>query len=797
MGTTFGLAEAICGRRIEKFTLNDPYASTIFNPGESERAAAAQAAGRSGVSDCAAGRADAPPVERILATIRDNGLVRSSVFAAVEKAVRSGELASAEALIRHLVRRGQITEWQGERLLAGRTGFWVGPYLLQRLLGSGGMGVVLKARREGWSDPVAIKVLSRAMLRKESARRRFEREVEAALALRHPNIIRALEAGCLNDIPYLVMEYVRGKDLRHIVRSRGPLPIDLACDLTIQVARGLAYAHRKGLVHRDVKPANLLVTRPTRHEPLQVKILDFGLALTCGDDWGDADLTHSNQIFGTVDFISPEQARSAHAVDARSDIFSLGCTLYYLLTGTLPFGGSSVMEKITARFTDAPTPVSRYRADIPQQLEAVLMRMLARRPEDRWPDCESVAAALCPFGREAARRGGSLLPQTLLTAPGPPERGDGGGSEQALERFLSALQHQRSVATAGERDTPGHNAVLVGPHTRRSWKPHRRRVRRRWSLRLRGVVRTIRDRVRRRPWVSCGIGATAALLMVLATAGHHEPPASEVHASPTHLGRSVPQRKGGPDGRAAGGGTLRGGGAVRAGFERRPLVSWPPEWGAIASGTAPFDPTAGDPLCDAMRPMLLRRYGRVRIDAERPAVFAGGWVTVEDSSGAGTVALGSDASFSVELVLAVDGVTAEPCTIVAATADGRPRVLWELRQNGPTLEWFVEGRDGPEVVSLATVARRSPCHVVLVDEPERLQAWLNGSTAVDVRREARRLLPATDWELFIGGRPGAAVWRGAIARVALYPRALSRHEVRRLLMIALRHARRMARGARD
>jgi len=291
-------------------------------------------------------------------------------------------------------------------------------YRVLELLGSGGMGAVYRAEHRLMQRSVALKIINPRLVASESAVERFRREIQAAARLQHQNIVTAFDAEQAGDVHFFVMEYVKGTDLQKLLDERGLLPVAEACEYIRQAAVGLQHAHENGMVHRDIKPHNLVVVTARGVDSQsslsvgvpQVKILDFGLAslasmgaLPDGDmaDESNADLTHVGTMMGTPDYMAPEQGRDAHSADIRADIYSLGCTLYTLLAGKVPFPGGTVLEKVKAHAERTPRPIAEVRQDLPQGLAHMLDRMMAKNPAQRFQTPAEVASALASFSSPA------------------------------------------------------------------------------------------------------------------------------------------------------------------------------------------------------------------------------------------------------------------------------------------------------------------------------------------------------------------------------------------------------------
>lgn len=367
--------------------------------------------------------------------------------------------STATAFSRQLFQSGILTEYQSHALLeAEPRPLLIGDYLILEPIGSGGMGTVYKAMHQRMKRIVALKVI-RSDLGDQLPEylKRFEREVQTAARLSHPNIVTAYDAGEFAGEHYLICEYIDGESLTQMVRDSGPLDFPDALNCIIQVAQGLEYAHGKGVIHRDIKPANILID-----DQGDLKILDMGLArLQENEDilgsGGETELTTSQFFMGTIDYMAPEQARNTKHADHRSDIYSLGCTLYFLLTAKPVFGGGTTVERILAH-KEQPIPrLSKLLPQVPAEFDALFEKMLAKDPGDRYQSATDLLAELNQFNEDALQDQTFHLPAKEVNV-----------TEPAKDNWASAPTQVQPVP---ELTTMASATVSTSPQTHTKKKP--------------------------------------------------------------------------------------------------------------------------------------------------------------------------------------------------------------------------------------------------------------------------------------------------------------------------------------
>ena len=408
-----------------------------------------------------------PKVDAFLDLVRRSGLVEkdrlNALLLELKREAGGHSITDTAFVADRIVQAELLTRWQADRLLEGRhKGFFLGKYKLLGLLGTGGMSSVYLAEHVLMQRRVAIKVLPKSRVEDTSYLARFHREARAAAALDHRNIVRAYDVDNEGSIHYLVMEYVEGRDLQHIVQEDGPLDYLAAADYIRQAAEGLAHAHQSGLIHRDVKPANMLVDQKN-----VIKLLDLGLARFTDEDKASLTVAFDENVLGTADYLAPEQALDSHGVDARADIYGLGCSMYFLLTGHPPFVGGTLPQRLMMHQKEPPPSIFIDRRDAPPDLVEICMKMVAKKPDDRYQSADEVARVLTQWlvahGQWVESAGGSGWSSERLVGA---VRGRGRGAGE--EGFVAAAEAgprgpipARRTVPAGLPPLPGQNPSLV------------------------------------------------------------------------------------------------------------------------------------------------------------------------------------------------------------------------------------------------------------------------------------------------------------------------------------------------
>jgi eukaryotic-like serine/threonine-protein kinase len=365
---------------------------------------------------------DAPP--DLLPVIRKSGVLTDRQYSDVKAKVLNGEYPyDPKELAKRLVEDKILTEYQTRRFLANKPhGLTVARYVILDRIGSGSMGRVYKAQHQLMGRTVALKIIAPQIVTNTRVISRFQREMKLVGRLDHPNVVRAFDADQIGEVLYIVMEYVPGHSLGQLFRSRGPMPAQNVVNYASQAARGLAHAHAQAIVHRDVKPSNLLL-----NDESVIKVLDLGLGVLMEGDGDTAFATADGVAVGTIDYMSPEQA-CGKEVDGRSDLYSLGCAMYHLITGRLPFPGDSPVERLGKRISGRPVPILDVKPELPRVLVDVMDRLLASKPHERYQTADEAAEALASLAprkstkeKDHSRKAASPAPNVQPPPAPPPE----------------------------------------------------------------------------------------------------------------------------------------------------------------------------------------------------------------------------------------------------------------------------------------------------------------------------------------------------------------------------------------
>jgi serine/threonine-protein kinase len=404
-------------------------------------------------------RSESVPLD-LLPVIRNSGVLTDRQFEDIKSKVLNGEYPNeSNALAEQLVKEKILTEYQVKRFLANKShGLVVGRYAILDRLGSGSMGRVYKAHHLMMDRVVALKIIAPEIATNERVVARFQREMRLVGRLDHPNVVRAFDADKVNSVLFIVMEYVSGVSLGQRLRE-GPIPRAEMISYATQAALGLAHAHAQGIVHRDVKPSNLLVT-----EDKKIKILDLGLGVLMEADNSASFATADGIAVGTVDYMSPEQA-CGRDVDGRSDLFSLGCAMYHLMTGRLPFPGDSQIDRLGRRISGRLVPLTDVMPDAPPGLVQVMDKLLAHKPEDRFQSGDEAAEALQALIRPRSKSA-STLPRKSAPEPRPapaaPAREAPSTTDQILKLRPQYPAWFRPLAFLAERQPLGALLAVLG-----------------------------------------------------------------------------------------------------------------------------------------------------------------------------------------------------------------------------------------------------------------------------------------------------------------------------------------------
>ena len=434
---------------------------------------------------------------RFVRHVVKSGLLTSEQIGKCQETLAPEEQQDDEALARALVRAGLLTRWQTEKIWKGKTsGFIVGQYKILGQLGAGGMGKVYRAEHTFMGRQVALKILPPKQLENRQAAARFLREVRASARLKHPNIVTVHDAGQLGKIVYMSMELVEGQNLDEYVEEHGPMSPAVSAGIIAQAAGGLQYAHDAGLIHRDIKPQNLMLSTSG-----QVKILDLGVVRFSDADAGDVGssplfagesmLTADGILCGTLPYIAPEQIRDPRSIDGRCDIYALGCSFYFLLTGQHAFQEKSSYRAMELKLTSTPTPVTKLRADIPDEIVAIVDKMMAKEPTDRFQTPTEIVQALTPYRQEyqapqqrpltnedgmawlkGTRAAAEDKEDQLAWLAQPEESGPTATPPIVMPtEFDVGRQQHRAGITAESTDQPGQTVVAdPSPGPQRLWK---------------------------------------------------------------------------------------------------------------------------------------------------------------------------------------------------------------------------------------------------------------------------------------------------------------------------------------
>lgn len=341
------------------------------------------------------GSKDPANMNTFLDAIVRSGLLDSDQLQQEIKHLSQEQRGDVQSLADQLIKRGKLSSFQAKKLMKGAFGgLLLGPYEVVAPIGKGGMGTVYLARDMNLQKLIALKILPpKKAKQNERMLMRFQRELEINQRVAHPHIAWTYQGGMIQGVFYIAMEFIPGKTLSRLVNDKGPLDVARLAQIAVEVCLGLHHAHTQGVIHRDLKPSNIMIT-PNNH----AKVLDMGLALIKGEAGGLREVIGGQgYVVGSMDYIAPEQIKDAAGVDARADVYGLGCTFYYALTGRPPFPGGTAKEKMHRHRKEEHPPLRSLRSSIPEGFAAIIHKMMAKNPEDRYQSMKEVREAMLPW----------------------------------------------------------------------------------------------------------------------------------------------------------------------------------------------------------------------------------------------------------------------------------------------------------------------------------------------------------------------------------------------------------------
>ena len=454
-------------------------------------------------------------LDKLLKTISTSRLLSDGQLKTLREQLTGNEL-KPETLAQILVRQKHLTEWQARQLLKGQSGFVLNQYHLQNPIGRGGMGHVFRALDVISNRVVAVKVMARKLTENQTLVSRFQREIRASSELDSAHIVRTLDAGRVGKVDFMVMEYVNGDQVDEIASELGRLPVGLACGIIRDVAEGLQHAHEHRMVHRDIKPSNMMIHWEESGRGT-TKLMDMGLVLVMSETGEDHTVTRAGQVMGTPDYMSPEQGWDTTKVDIRSDIYSLGCTLFRLLSGRIPFTGSNPLQVLSQRLQrDAPS-IQSVCPEIPDEVAEVVTRMTRRDPLERYQTPAEAAEALAAFSEPITKGAFKSAPRHEIDSqesePAGSKYNEVDEADVTYKQFLTEVENGSVVDLMLSTDAATDVSAATRPVIELNIAPDE------YTAQGRGRSKTARvQRGRRNSIIMMGLATALLVIVILAAA---------------------------------------------------------------------------------------------------------------------------------------------------------------------------------------------------------------------------------------------------------------------------------------